>query len=154
MKKIKLTQGKITLVDDEDFELLSKHRWCATKIGNNFYAVRCARNNERVYMHHIITGKPLPGFLIDHINHDGLDNQKRNLRLCSKTQNGMNIKPKVNKLKGITKINEHRRKPWRAQIVVNKKHINLGNFGNEIDAAFAYDAAAKKYFGEFAALNF
>jgi len=95
--------------------------------------------------------------LVDHINHNGLDNRKANLRPATKTQNGRNRR-KVNiqrcrsRYKGPCWYG--RKKKWGVKIMVDGKSIFLGYFDDEIDAAKAYDTAAKKYFGDFASLNF
>lgn len=150
MKEIKLTQGKVALVDDEDFEYLNQFKWCAHKECNTYYAVRNAKNNGKLftqYMHNLIIG--IIG--VDHKNHEGLDNQKHNLRIANKSQNAMNNMPLKNmtsKYKGVSWFK--RDKKWRA--VINEKHIGL--FIDEIEAAKAYDNKAAELFGEFACLNF
>lgn len=151
MKEIKLTQGQVALVDDEDFEFLSQWNWAAFKHRNDYYAIR--KKAPRL-MHRLIM-KAEPGLQIDHIDHNGLNNQKVNLRRCNNSQNHMNMKPlsKTTKYKGI----EYRKTKtpyYKAYISPDGKKIDLGRFSNEIDAARAYDEAAKKYYGEFAYLNF
>ena len=93
---------------------------------------------------------------VDHINGNGLDNRKANLRLATGTQNGYNRrktrKRTWSKYKGVTF--DKRRKKWEGKIVINGRKQHLGSFTNELDAGRAYDEAAKKYHGEFALLNF
>jgi hypothetical protein len=92
---------------------------------------------------------------VDHIDHNGLNNRRSNLRLCTAQQNARNHRPQLrgsSKYKGVSWRQDG--KVFRALIWHNGKSINLGRFKNEIDAAKAYDKAAKKYFGEFAYLNF
>ena len=108
-----------------------------------------------MYMHHLVIDIP-KGFFADHINHNGLDNRKANLRLATRTQNIWHRKkfkkPSRSQYKGVDWANDMKR--WRARIRVNGKRIYIGSFENEIDAAKAYDNAAKKYHREFAVLNF
>lgn len=151
MKLIPLTQGKFAKVDDRDYARLSKFKWSATFDGHNWYARtgRC----PTIRMHQFI----LPGSpLLDHKNLDGLDNQRHNLRPATRTQNKTNqrkYKGCVSAFKGVTWY-PYRGGGWRTQITVSKIRIHLGLFRLEETAARAYDAAAKRYFGEYAALNF
>jgi hypothetical protein len=158
-RRITLSQGKYAIVDPEDFERLNKHKWYAHKIGNTFYAVRTAgprRNRRNIWMHREIIRLPRH-LVVDHINHDGMDNRKANLRPATRAQNNYNrliIKRKgsSSKYKGIAWKKEN--KKWQAQIHFNGECIFLGYFKDEIKAAKAYDEAAKKYYGQFAYLNF
>ena len=106
-------------------------------------------------MHRQILNAPAY-MLVDHINGNGLDNRKANLRLATGVQNGYNRrktrKRTWSKYKGVTF--DKRRKKWQAKIVVNGRKQYLGSFNNQLDGARAYDRAARKYHGEFAALNF
>ena len=149
MKEIKLTKGAVALVDDADYTYLVKFPWyAATRRGKIKYAATDAHPDH--YMHRIIL-KPPAGLTVDHINNNGLDNQRTNLRAATLTQQNRNVLPKKNrKYKGVYT----NRTKWRAQIRLNKQSIWLGAFDDEKDAAKAYDEAAKKYFGAFARLNF
>jgi len=155
MKKIKLTQDKYALVDNDDFEFLNQWKWYATKQGNTFYAHRDSRNRKRnkgniVSMHREIMNNP-NNKLVDHIDGNGLNNQRKNLRFCTKSENGMNQKIHKNstsKLKGVT-FDKSRQK-YLAQINVNKRKIFIGRFINKEDAYKAYCEACKKYHREFA----
>jgi hypothetical protein len=156
MKEIELSKGKVALVDDEDFEYLNQWKWSVLKGHNTFYAYRKQSIDGRVcqiYMHRFIM-KPPDQLDVDHIDSDGLNNQRLNLRLATKQQNQGNRRKITNghsKYKGVTL---KRGKKWLAQIGINSRMTHLGYFDNEIDAAKAYDRKAKELFGEFAKLNF
>jgi len=158
MKEIKLTQGQFSIVDDDMFEDLNQFKWHADKDGNTFYAKRNACNNgkwKKVLMHREILGLIDRNIHCDHINHNGLDNRKINLRKCSGTQNRRNQIPLSgcsSKYKGVSWRKTY--KKWVAIITVDRKRIHLGSFVNEIEAANAYDKAAKVHHKEFAYTNF
>lgn len=131
MKEIKLSQicknnGKyVALVDDEDYEALNSFRWCAYKHGNTFYAARSIMSNGKkstIRMHQMI----LRGTGIDHIDGNGLNNQKSNLRFCTKSENAMNMRKHKNTTsiyKGVY-FNKHAKK-WQADITINGKIIYM-----------------------------
>lgn len=151
---IPLTQGKKAIVDAEDWLELSHYRWQATtKGGKTWYAKRRdIATGKQISMHRQITGA-LPGEDVDHLNADGLDNQRSNLRRCSHQENTARrrkLKPSTSAYKGVTKGGYR----WRAQLFPRGKHIDLGYFKDEVEAAKAYDAEARKHYGEFALLNF
>lgn len=163
-KKIPLTQDKFAIVDDEDFERLNQYKWCAKKTWRKkykdyFYAVRTVKIKGRklmVFMHREILGLSYGNKkLSDHKNHNGLDNRKINLRVCSKTQNGQNQRTqerkKTSKYKGVCWYK--RCKKWIAKIKYLGNTIYLGLFESEEEAALTYDKKAKELFGEFALLN-
>jgi hypothetical protein len=158
MKEIILTQGKTALVDDEDFEELYKYKWHADKHGSIYYAVRSININykiKHILMHRQIFGITDKKIFIDHIDHNSLNNQKSNLRICTNQQNQRNSLKQKNTTsiyKGVS-LNKKSNK-WHSIIIFNNKSIYLGSYINEIDAAKAYDVAAIKYFGEFANINF
>lgn len=106
-------------------------------------------------MHHLVIDIP-PGLFPDHINHNGLDNRKANVRPVTRAQNVWNRRkfkrPTRSKYKGVDWAIDMKR--WRARIRVNGRRIYLGSFSDELEAAKAYDRAARKYHGQFAALNF
>ena len=144
---IKLTQGKIAIIDTVDVNLISKYQW------------RYANKGARSYLvgdmgHFILTIKRFAE--VDHINHNRLDNRRINLRLVDRSQNNMNrrktIKPKSSQYKGVEKKGKNIKK-WRAGITYYGNRINLGYYDTEIKAAEAYNRAALKYHGEFAKLN-
>jgi hypothetical protein len=152
-RRIPLTQGQFALVDPEDYAELAQHKWCASRQSNTFYAVR-SENGKQLRMHRVVLNAP-PGLVVDHINHDGRDNTKRNLRSCTKAQNACNQRPQqgcsspyigVGRLKGTTK--------WYARIRDHGRQLWLGTFDDEIEAARARDAAAIALYGPYTHLNF
>ena len=153
MKTIQLTQGFFALVDDTDWELVSRFKWQANR-GRTTSAVYAMTtiNKKGVLMHRLILGIKAS---IDHIDGNGLNNQRANLRACTNQQNQANrtkqagarsIHKGVSFFKGTKK--------WTASISVNARKVHLGYFSNEIDAARAYDRKAVELSGEFARLNF
>lgn len=160
MQKIPLTQGQFALVDDADYEELSKYKWYANKNRSGiFYAWRVSKNKngspEKISMHRQLLGlKHGDKRQGDHINHNGLDNRRNNLRICTPQQNQFNQrkKPKTSRYKGVSWCS--RTKKWMAGIQFDGKSIFLGRFRFEELAALAYDFAALKYFREFAKFNF
>lgn len=155
MKEIKLTQGKIALVDDEDFERLNIYKWYAASQDHYCcYAVRGVFIDNKwktIRMHREIMNA-LTGIKIDHKNGNGLDNQKYNLRVATSQQNSYNIKNahKDNKykIKGVSWNRQH--KKFESRIKVNEKKLLLGLFNVLGDADSAYRIAEEKHFGEFA----
>jgi len=156
MKEIQLSkQGKnkgkyVALVDDEDFERVNHFRWQVSIEKCTEYARTRMPDSKQVYMHQFILGNSGG----DHIDSNGLNNQKTNLRLCTHRQNIMNKKSHKNSssiYKGVSWNKQHKR--WVANIYSNKSLKRLGFFKNEIDAAKAYNKKALELFGEFAKLN-
>jgi len=140
--------GEKIIVDTEDLPKVEEYNWC---ISGGGYAVRCI-NMKNVYFHkQIIETKE--GEWADHINRNKLDNRKCNLRSCTPSQNAFNRTPshKTSKYKGVSLSKKNNN--WVAMIYKGKDVRYLGSFENEIDAAKAYNEAAKELFGEFAYLN-
>ena len=162
MKEIKLTRGFVALVDDEDFEKVSKFKWYAQKPNKTtHYAVRTVWTGDRkkpgrMYMHRFILDVSTVTILIDHKDGDGLNNQKENLRKTDKSGNGCNRGATRHKLyskyKGVSFRKDTNK--FVAHIAINGKTRSLGCFVLAEDAAKAYDIAARKVQGEFARLNF
>ncbi len=158
MKTIALTQSKFALVDDDVYEWAVKHKWHTQRIRDDlFYAVRSIRRGiyiTRIYLHREIMGAA-KGTMVDHINGDGLNCTRSNMRLASKSENQRNCRKPSNNTSGHKGVYWHKGVgKWRAHIRVDGKRICIGDFANLEDAALAYDAAARKHHGEFARLNF
>jgi len=159
MKTISLTQGKVALVDDADYERINCFKWYAQKDDHRYYAVRSIQISKSkqgmIRMHRVILDAP-DGTQIDHINNNGLDNRKSSLRFCTCSQNIMHQRIKSNNklgLKGVSIDKRNVNKRFRAQIRVNNKNIQIGLYPTAQAAAQAYDIAAMKYHGKFAWLN-
>lgn len=159
MKKIPLTQNKFALVDDEDYEWLMQWKWFAMKKKRKssiiFYAARKSTkilNGKKTrcmrWMHREIN-KTKKGFLTDHRDNNGLNNQRNNLRDATQSQNSMNVQNiyGVSKYKGVSWCKNQ--KKWRASIRKNGKATYLGRSISEKKASDAYEKKAKIEFGEF-----
>jgi hypothetical protein len=149
---IKLTKGKYAIVSLEDFDQLNRNKWSVKISGSNSYAFRM-ENGKAVYMHNQVA-QPPPDKIVDHDDHNGLNNSRINLRLATLSQNNCNRRKKTgcsSRYKGVCRKKNDK---WRARITSSKKRILLGDFDNEIDAAKAYDQAARLYHDKFAVLNF
>jgi hypothetical protein len=179
-RRIPLTQGRFAIVDPQDYRRLSSYKWrlCRTRGKNVLYAERSVRlpggRYSRILMHRQIMGDLLlasstqnpklrtqnyhrylsDGYVIDHINGNGLDNRRANLRLATVAQNAWNSKKRKSRsgYKGVWFAAD--KGLWRAAIVYHGRRIHLGYFTDKIAAAKTYDSAAKKYYGEFAKPNF
>lgn len=158
MKKIELTQGKVAIIDDEDFERASQFKWTVLSVPNQrqWYARRMTYEKgcrKHIYLHRFILNAP-ENLTVDHIDGNGLNNQKHNLRLCSTSQNSQNRNTSAKSATGFRGVYRHKETgSFQAQICANGKRISLGSFKTAIEAARAYDEAARKLHGEFASAN-
>jgi hypothetical protein len=161
MVKIALTQGSSALVDKKDYPRLSKFIWYA-KEGTSgiIYAIHNFKRSNGKFrptrMHRFILGLKKGDPLVDHKNQNGLDNRRKNLRICDKSKNAFNRKNikrshHTSRYKGVSWMKDLGK--WRATITINYKSIHLGLFETEKMAARAYNLFAKKHIGEFACLN-
>jgi hypothetical protein len=147
--KIPLTKGKLALIDKINYPLVSKYKWFTH--GNRYAATYI--NNKLFLMHRLLL-KATKGMIVDHINSDGFDNRKNNLRICTQSQNLANRNKQNNNTSGYKGVYWQKSvKKWSAHIMVNQKYINLGTYVNILDAVKAYNYAAKEYFGEYARIN-
>jgi hypothetical protein len=157
MKEIRLPNNMVAIVDDEDYEHFNQWKWHAQKNGSTYYAVRTKwltkKKGTTVRMHREIMAAN-GSVVVDHIDHNGLNNQKNNLRLCTKSENGGNRLKRMarsSKYLGVHFCNT--RKLWVAQIQHQNKAYSAGIHKTEIDAAIAYNIKAKLLHGDFARLN-
>ncbi|MBE9592754.1 MAG: hypothetical protein IMF19_04670 [Proteobacteria bacterium] len=164
MKQIPLTKGKFALVDDSDYERVNQFKWKAdyNQKGRNFYASRTDCSVDPfvfVLMARFIMNCP-EHLLVDHKNHNTLDNQRYNLRTCTPIQNQHNARSRVNSSSMYKGVSWNKgSKKWHARIrltdIFGQSCVqNLGSFTNEKEAAEVYDKVAKEHHGEFACLNF
>ena len=159
MKLIPLTQERFAQVDDEDFYKINQYKWYA-EIGTRIsYAARSAWNPEtkkyrHLSMHAAILGIEYSGLIVDHKDHDGLNNTRSNLRISSHSENLRNLRSHKDSSSGFVGVSLCPvTGKWVAQIQINKKKSYIGRFNTEIEAAIMRDVFADKYFGEFAHLN-
>jgi hypothetical protein len=145
--------GLVAVVDAVDAEVIARVRsWCPHVKGRRIYATgRLVDGGKQTEMHRLVMG--FPDCSIDHADGDGLNNRRSNLRLATPSQNAANSRnfsPAREGLRGVTFVPAH----WRAVVKVNGRRIHIGDYKSPEEAARAYDAAARKHFGEFARPNF
>ncbi len=158
-RKIPLTQGKYAIVDPEDYERIARHKWFAMRSRRGLYAIRMAKakngRRKKIRMHRQILNVP-PGKFVDHINHNGLDNRKANLRIVTNMQNSWNKRKQKgeysSRYKGVSWAK--RIGKWHTEIYCRGKKIFIGYFDDQVTAARAYDAKAAELYGEYSSLNF
>lgn len=159
MKEIPLTHGKVALVDDADYEMLiAMGKWHCNREGyaaKTVYAptVNRVRRQITLSMHRLIMNTP-DSLETDHIDRNKLNNQRSNLRICTKSENQGNVGNRKDNTSGYKGVSWSKgKKKWVAQISIKGKIKYLGQFINSTIAAKAYNAAALEYYGEFARLN-
>jgi hypothetical protein len=151
VKEIPLSSGIRALVDDDDYEWLSKTKWSDDGHG---YAIRKVKGKNTTEKMHRLIMNAKPGEQVDHINGIPYDNRKCNLRIVSNSENSKNrTRPYSTNKSGYKGVAVYRDGKWTAQITVNYRKIHLGVFDCKHEATRAYNAAAIEYFGEFAHLN-
>jgi hypothetical protein len=149
MKEIFLNQGKVALVDDEDYGWLMKFKWSVSRE----YASRGNGANKKIRMHREIMGAPSSAE-VDHINGNTLDNRKSNLRVVTHSENMKNRKLNSNSKTGYKGVcYDKLNGMYHVTLRYNGKKVFLGRYKNVVDAALAYNRGALEYFGEFARLN-
>lgn len=149
-REIILSNSQISYIDEDDFELVNQFRWYPLVNPNVTYA---NSSHTKTLMHRLILGlNSEDKRLVDHKDRNGLNNQRSNLRIATRSQNGFNYPPTEGSYKGVSW--DAAREKWKAQIMIDRKQINIGRFDDPIEAAKAYDRIAKERLGEFAYLNF
>lgn len=150
MKRIKLTQGKYTIVDDQDYERLSKYEYILAKSKKDKYYALVKIDGSKIYLHRFIMGAE-KGQIVDHENGDGLDNQRSNLRACTYSQNNANRKSYgSSQYLGVCL---RKSRIYTSQLCINGKIKHLGTFKTEIEAAIIWNLTARRYYGEYTNLN-
>ncbi len=148
MKQIALTQGEFALVDDDDYENLIRFKWSIIKLKRRSYA-RSVIVGKHYYMHRLIMDAPA-GVEVDHVDHNGLNNSRSNLRFATRVQNIHNSRKRTDNKSGHVGVywNKAHQK-WNCQIGINGKRVFLGHSSDINEASEMYKKAAKNHFGEF-----
>lgn len=148
--------ARTTIVDDADVSVVGAHQWMCFEGTPGYPYVATYIGGRMTFLHRLLTGAPR-GLVVDHVNGDGLDNRRLNLRVCTHAQNMRNRKHNKNGVghyKGVWRDRRRNNNRYRAEIYANGKRFALGWFDGEKLAAEAYDDAAIQLHGEFARLNF
>lgn len=153
-KEILISRGYVVVVDDDDYDAVADRSWYAHRSNTSVYA-RAKIHGRNTPMHRWLL-RAVAGKLVDHVNGNTLDNRRVNLRLCSHSENAQNriCAPKSESgYRGVFRNTKNRLKPWRSQIIAFGKRYSLGVFAGAVEAAIAYDNAARDLHGEFASVN-
>lgn len=156
MVSIPLSGGYVCHIDDEDFDLVGRHKWSAHRGSNAIYAVRVVRE-VRIFMHRLLLNAK-KGEIVDHIDMNTLNNSRNNIRICTASQSQSHRSranwrgTKTSKFKGVTWLASERK--WAVKMRIANQSRTLGRFSCETSAAMAADEAAAAAYGEFAYLNF
>lgn len=159
MQQMMLHSGECILLDSEDYQKITKWKWQLSPTGYVARSTCYKTKRKRIYLHRVLTNCPADK-VVDHINKNKLDNRKCNLRICSQRENTVANNGWTNAqipYKGVTYMSSSGKKiltKFRARIYANHKEINLGVYNSAVEAAQAYDQAAKIIHGEYAKLNF
>lgn len=148
---VELTRGEVAFISECDVETVAAYSWCCDPRKNQKYA-KAGINKRIVYLHRLLVGQE--GFVVDHIDGNGLNNCRDNLRVATPSQNNWNSKNPYgeSRFKGVSRSSS-KLNPWRAAICQNNQRIEIGIFADEESAALAYNEHAIQLFGEFASLN-
>ena len=155
--EVPLTKGKVAKIDRADMLIIGRWKWMIKPVGAGFeYAARGGRRSDgkrgMIFMHRWIM-EPPPGMVVDHINHDKLDNRRSNLRICTRQQNSAHRQKVTTGVSGFRGVSRCGSK-WKAEIHISYRNKHLGVFADALSAALAYDRAARTVYGVFATLNF
>jgi hypothetical protein len=151
-KYIQLTKGLSALVDNADYETFNKFNWVAQKSGHKFYAVRRVKidgKSKDIYLHREIMKAPVEMY-VDHINGDGLDCRKENMRLVTKSQNAMNRRLRSDNKIGIVGVSQLKNGKYKSYCSINGKFTSLGTFATLEEAKIARKSSEVKHYGEYA----
>lgn len=152
MAKLRLRTGEEILVDEEDAAIADSREWSALRCSGGLCYAQSFRSGKTVLLHRLIVNAP-DGMDVDHVNGDGLDNRRQNLRLCTHAQNMRNKKrarSNTSGFKGVVRDGRPLKKPWQASVKVNGKRHYLGRYATPEEAHAAYCAGAGRLHGEFA----
>lgn len=151
--RIALTKGQWSWIDEEDYPSVSRFKWCANEKECGTYAVTYVRGYGYLTLHSFLM-QPPPGKVVDHIDGDSLNNRRSNLRVVTQSQNLMNKRVRRNTVLRFKGVNwDKSRGKWMVKVQKEREVIWIGRFDDEIDAALAYNEAARIHFGEYARLN-
>ena len=152
--RVPLLHGNYLLIDEDDYAAHGHMAWVSVRIGTGVYVCAWSRTlRKNVYLHRLIMNAP-SDVTVDHVNRDGLDNRRCNLRLATQSQNNANKENKRDEYRGVYRTKSGRFQAKISDRTKASKCKSLGTFTTQTAAASAYDAAALEKFGEFAQLNF